>query len=107
MVAVDHCHENKIMHRDIKPSNILIHEKKIILSDFGQARVDLGSIDQDELNSFHDVQNPILTLEVGSRWYKSPELLFGDRQYRQSIDIWSASCIFYELVFKALINSLS
>ena len=32
------------MHRDVKPSNILIHENRVILSDFGQARVDMASL---------------------------------------------------------------
>merc|ERR1712129_36352 len=40
----------------------------------------------------------LLTNEVGTRWYKSPELLYGTRKYDFSIDIWSAGCIIAELL---------
>lgn len=40
----------------------------------------------------------MLTLEVGSRWYKSPEQLFGYKKYGQAVDLWAAGCVIAELV---------
>ena len=31
-------------------------------------------------------------------WYRSPELLFGTKLYGTAIDMWSAGCIFGELL---------
>lgn len=31
-------------------------------------------------------------------WYRAPDVLMGCRQYSTSIDLWSAGCIFAEMV---------
>jgi cyclin-dependent kinase 8/11 len=31
-------------------------------------------------------------------WYRSPDLLLGARHYTTSVDLWSAGCIFGELL---------
>lgn len=36
--------------------------------------------------------NPVVTL-----WYRSPELLFGSKDYTAAVDVWSVGCIFAEL----------
>lgn len=33
-------------------------------------------------------------LQVCSRWYRPPELLYGSTLYGPSVDIWSAGCVF-------------
>eukprot|EP00392_Amoebophrya_sp_AT5.2_P017342 g17682.t1 len=38
-----------------------------------------------------------MTREICTRWYKSPELLFGSYNYDEKIDIWAAGCIVYEM----------
>ena len=43
-----------------------------------------------------------MSLEVGSRWYKAPELLFGARKYGKEIDLWSLGCILIELISACL-----
>ena len=40
----------------------------------------------------------ILTNEVITLWYRSPELLLGSSKYNVSCDIWSIGCIFAEMV---------
>lgn len=42
--------------------------------------------------------NSMLTNEIGTRWYKSPEILYGSRNYSYFVDIWSAGCILAELI---------
>jgi serine/threonine protein kinase len=34
------------------------------------------------------------------RWYRPPELLFSCRFYSSAVDIWSAGCIFAELMLR-------
>ena len=42
-------------------------------------------------------------LQVCSRWYRPPELLYGSTLYGPSVDIWSAGCVFAgALQFKGL-----
>jgi len=33
-------------------------------------------------------------------WYRAPELLLGAHEYSTPIDMWSAGCIFAEIVSK-------
>jgi cell cycle related kinase len=44
------------------------------------------------------VVRPKFSLEVGTRWYKALEMLFGSKEYDQSVDIWAIGCIFAELM---------
>ena len=39
-----------------------------------------------------------MSVDVGTRWYKAPDILYGARKYDSSIDIWSAGCILAELM---------
>lgn len=41
--------------------------------------------------------NEELTEYVATRWYRSPELLVGDR-YGKAADVWALGCIIGELV---------
>ena len=44
--------------------------------------------------------NRLLTNEVGTRWYKAPELLYGSKMYDYSIDLWAVGCIICEIITK-------
>ena len=39
-----------------------------------------------------------MSVDVGTKWYKAPEILYGARTYNSSVDIWSAGCILAELL---------
>lgn len=39
-----------------------------------------------------------LTVKIVTLLYRSPELLLGDKNYSSKVDIWSAGCIFAELL---------
>ncbi|KRX21320.1 Cyclin-dependent kinase 2 [Trichinella nelsoni] len=84
--ALSYCHLKRIMHRDLKPQNLLVNEFGILkVADFGLAR----SFSLPCRTYSHDV----VTL-----WYRPPELLLGCEFYGASIDLWSAGCIFAEMI---------
>ena len=74
------------MHRDIKPSNIIVNNKgDIVLTDFDLA----WDIPKDYIN---------MTKNLVTRWYRSPEILYGSDNYTESVDIWSFGCLMGELI---------
>lgn len=42
----------------------------------------------------------IAFLQVVTRWYRAPELLYGTRSYGVGIDIWAVGCIIAELLLR-------
>jgi len=83
-----YCHRRRILHRDLKPQNLLIDRKGFLkLADFGLARA---------------VCIPVrpYTHEVITLWYRAPEILLGSQAYSMPVDIWSAGCIFAEMLAK-------
>lgn len=47
----------------------------------------------------------MLTSHVATRWYRAPELILLEKDYGPAIDIWSAGCIFAELLSMVKVNS--
>ena len=47
----------------------------------------------------------MLSVHVASRWYRDPELILIETNYTSSIDVWSAGCIFAELMMMMKENS--
>lgn len=85
--ALKYLHSGRLIHRDLKPSNILVNSNCAIkLCDFGLVR---------SLNSSH---LPVLTEGVATRWYRSPEVLLGSKNYSTPADVWSFGCIIYEIL---------
>jgi len=39
-----------------------------------------------------------MSLHVGSRWYRAPEISLVEKQYDFSVDLWSMGCILHELL---------
>ncbi|KAI7856111.1 kinase-like domain-containing protein [Circinella umbellata] len=86
--GLDHCHRHFILHRDMKPNNLLLtHDGVLKIADFGLAR-DWGDAGRS------------MTSQVVTRWYRSPELLFGAKEYTYAVDIWAVGCIFAELMLR-------
>ena len=86
MSALSHIHSLGIIHRDIKPSNILMHDINgpAVLADFGISW-------KEGVASSEGPSEKIL--DIGSTCYRPPELLFGNRSYNESVDIWAAGCV--------------
>ncbi|GAN11108.1 cell division protein kinase 7 [Mucor ambiguus] len=84
-------HQRDIIHCDLSPSNILIDSRTgcMFICDFGCAHSN-ASLDQD--GEF------IADEEIGTRYYKAPEHLFGSRVYTPATDVWSLGAIFSEIL---------
>ncbi|NXW90865.1 MOK kinase, partial [Alopecoenas beccarii] len=82
--SLDYIHRNGIFHRDVKPENILIKHNTLKLGDFGSCR------------SIYSKQPH--TEYISTRWYRAPECLLTNGYYNYKIDIWSAGCVFYEII---------
>ncbi|CCH45664.1 Serine/threonine-protein kinase [Wickerhamomyces ciferrii] len=93
--GINFIHSKNFLHRDIKASNILIDVNGIVkIADFGLARDYIGPIPTKALPGGG---NQPLTEVVMTRWYRAPEVLFGDRNYTTAVDIWGIGCVFGEL----------
>ncbi|XP_021174830.2 MAPK/MAK/MRK overlapping kinase isoform X2 [Fundulus heteroclitus] len=82
--SLDHMHSSGIFHRDVKPENILIKQNVLKLGDFGSCR----SV----------YSQPPHTEYISTRWYRAPECLLTDGYYGLKMDVWSAGCVFFEIM---------
>eukprot|EP00927_Polykrikos_kofoidii_P050138 TRINITY_DN4406_c0_g3_i2.p1 TRINITY_DN4406_c0_g3~~TRINITY_DN4406_c0_g3_i2.p1 ORF type:complete len:332 (-),score=35.87 TRINITY_DN4406_c0_g3_i2:16-888(-) len=80
------CHVRCIMHRDLKSQNILISGGILKICDFRLSRT-----------SSTPGNNKQYTSDVVTVWYRAPELLLG-APYSVEVDIWSAGCVFAEML---------
>lgn len=94
--GLSHCHQNRVMHRDIKPENLLVScDMRLKLADFGLARPAIAQTASGERARPHTPQ--MVTL-----WYRPIETLRGG-DYCLKADVWSAGCVFYEMLTGAVL----
>ncbi|KAL9259584.1 IMPAIRED IN BABA-INDUCED STERILITY 1-like protein [Drosera capensis] len=83
--GLEYCHARGVMHRDIKGSNLLLNNEGILkIADFG-------------LSNFF-TKGEQLTTKMVTLWYRPPELLLGAIHYGPEVDLWSAGCVFAEIL---------
>ena len=85
-IAYLHMPNVNVCHRDIKPHNLLVdsHAGILKICDFGSAK----QLSPSEANVAY----------ICSRYYRAPELIFGNVYYTTSVDVWSVGCIFAEML---------
>ncbi|KNC76341.1 CMGC/MAPK protein kinase [Sphaeroforma arctica JP610] len=87
--GLKYIHSAGVLHRDLKPSNLLLNGNcDLKICDFGLARVY-------DPTAKHEA---FITQYVATRWYRAPEIILSWKQYTKAIDVWSAGCIFAELL---------
>lgn len=92
--GIQYLHTAGVLHRDLKPSNILVDSRcSLKICDFGLARA--------AFRAENDSDHVLWTDYVATRWYRAPELIMPQaNNYGPAIDIWSAGCIFAEMLLR-------
>lgn len=92
--ALRYIHQQGIIHRDIKPANIMFRSilelDSPIIGDFG--------ISYDESRNIELATDKIT--DVGTGYYKAPELCFGVSDYGPEVDLWSLGLVISYLCSK-------
>ena len=79
--GLKYMHSAGIIHRDIKPSNLLVNSDcDLRICDFGLAR----GTNSEEAGNFGEDNDK--TEYVVTRWYRSPEILLGSREYGPAVE---------------------
>ncbi|CBJ29861.1 Dihydrolipoamide S-acetyltransferase [Ectocarpus siliculosus] len=86
LLGVQAMHHHGILHCDMKPANILLlSDCQVRITDFGLSR-----------STKHP---PFKDGDVGTRWYRAPEVMLGSEGgCAEPVDVWSVGCIFGEML---------
>lgn len=93
LLALEYIHSKGIVHRDITPANILVKMNKedglpyVKICDFGL--------------SCHPSHYRTTTPGAVTSWYRAPEICCEYEYYGSKVDIWSAGCVFFQIVKKS------
>lgn len=96
-------HSLGITHRDIKLSNILISNNrypisKVKICDLGSSKKLVSNPNDESTQSLN---------YIGTRAFRAPELIVGNRYYDTKIDIWSSGIILLKLILVGYLGKKS
>ncbi|CAK0794895.1 unnamed protein product [Prorocentrum cordatum] len=111
MRGLAYLHSVGVCHRDLKPANCLVNQHCTVkITDFNLSCI-MGCdgaesgpprppspIDSSRPERRSSKPQKVLTSHVVTRHYRAPEVILLERSYTTKIDIWSAACIFAELL---------
>lgn len=110
LLGLTYLHSACVWHRDLKPGNCLLTEHwSVKIADFGLARA-VGRTQQFHQRgpeghaALYDEEGNCnlrrdLTRQVGTRAYRAPEMILRQRRYTEMVDVWSAGCVYAELLW--------
>jgi serine/threonine protein kinase len=83
--ALNYLHKQDVVHRDVKPANFLhnFRSKTFRLIDFGSA--ERGT-------------QGFVRKGGGTRGFRAPEILIGEKEHTAAVDVWSAGIILLTLI---------
>jgi Tol biopolymer transport system component len=87
--ALQHAHGHGVIHRDVKPENILLRDGRVMVADFGIALA---------VSAAGSARLTETGLSVGTPQYMSPEQATGDRELDGRSDLYSLTCVLYEML---------
>jgi TolB-like protein len=87
--ALEHAHQRGVVHRDIKPENILLSGNRVLVADFGIAKL----LEADEAAKLTETG-----LSLGTPAYMSPEQAAGDTRLDGRADGYALGCVLYEML---------
>ncbi|KAK6534763.1 hypothetical protein TWF281_006064 [Arthrobotrys megalospora] len=105
--GLEYIHKKGIIHRDLKPENIFLSQTNMPrIGDFGLA-ASVGnhrpksSHAQAAPNKAEDVNESVMTTQIGTRLYMAPEVLDkSNPHYTTKVDMYSLGIIFFEMCSK-------
>ncbi len=87
--ALEHAHQRGVVHRDIKPENILLSGNRVLVADFGLAKL---------LAANEALKLTETGLSLGTPAYMSPEQAAGDTRLDGRADGYALGCVLYEML---------
>jgi len=96
MLALEYCHNKKIIHRDIKFQNILLTHNIDVLPVKSTSGIKIKLCDFGIFGSNRGLSTEKST--AGSLKFMSPELLTGKTGSTPKIDVWSVGCMLHAMI---------
>lgn len=121
--AIAELNRNNVMHCDIKPDNILIkfcgtivmNKKKYKMKSFddfiklfriftndknikASDIINCFTVKMIDFNKSQFINQIYKSTSIQITYYQAPEIVFKNRNFNESIDMWSIGCIIYELI---------